>query len=63
MPHDRNGELVQVGDFVNVCCVVKSIVMQEDYCNVTLDTQCPMPPYNVPNVLVLNMKQVVLVKQ
>lgn len=58
MPHDRNGLLLQVGDRVLVEATVKSIVMQEDYCNVTLETACPMPPYTVPTTLTLNAKQV-----
>ncbi len=63
MPHDKNGKLVQVGDFVIVLCVVKSIAMQEDYCNVTLNTESPMPPYTTPTTLTLNMKQVNLVEK
>ena len=58
MPHDRNGVLLNVGDRVTVEATVKSIVMQEDYCNVTLETICPMPPHTNPSTLTLNAKQV-----
>jgi hypothetical protein len=63
MPHDRNGMLLNVGDRVTVEATVKSIVMQEEYCNVTLETACPMPPYTSPSTLTLNAKQVVKVEK
>ena len=45
MPHDRDGALLTVGDRVMIEAIVKGIVMQEDYCNLTVETVCPMPPY------------------
>lgn len=62
MPHDRNGNELKVGDRVLVECDVDSITMQEDYCNVTLKTRSPMPPYTDPTTLVLNAKQVTRVE-
>lgn len=59
MPHDRDGQLLEVGDFVYVPCVVKSVQVAEEYCNVSLETEIPMPPYTVPSTLTLNTKQVV----
>ena len=61
MPHDRNGQELKPGDRVTVECEVESLTMQEDYCNATLKTVCPMPPYTDPTTLVLNAKQVTLV--
>lgn len=59
MPHDKHGQLLQPGDVVNVPCVVESVVAQDEYCNVTLKTIDPMPPYDVPNTITLNARQVV----
>ena len=63
MSHDKNGNLVQIGDLVTITCKVDSIQMQEDYCNVGLKTISPMPPYTEPSSITLNMKQVELVKK
>lgn len=41
MPHDKNGELLSVGDEVIIRFKVDSINMQEDYCNVTLSCEHP----------------------
>ena len=59
MPHDKNGKEIVVGDRVLVECVVESIVMQADYCNVGLKTVDSMPPYDGGTSLHLNAKQVV----
>lgn len=58
MPHDKNGVLLAVGDLVNVPCKIASIQTGEEYCNVSLETVIPMPPYTVPSTLTLNTKQV-----
>lgn len=60
MPHDRNGNEIRPGDRVTVECEVESVTMQADYCNVTLKTCSPMPPYSAPTTLVLNAQQVTL---
>lgn len=59
MPHDRNGKLLQPGDKVMVPCVVESVQAGDEYCNVTLKTEHPMPPYTEPNSITLNTKQVI----
>ena len=60
MPHDKNGNLLQVGDRVDIPCVVKSITMDEGYCNLTVETTEVMPPDNkYTNTYSLNSKQVV----
>ena len=58
MPHDKNGELISVGDTVYIPCKVKSITMDENYCNLTVETTEPMPPYESKNTYTLNTKQV-----
>ena len=58
MPHDRNGTELKVGDRVSVQAEIKSIQMQDDYCNVELVTLSPMPPYTDMTTLNLNAKQV-----
>lgn len=63
MPHDKNGQLLQVGDFVDVRFEVKEIHMAEDYCNTTLIIPGEHGPYNVKSTLVVNAKQTTLVKQ
>lgn len=58
MPHDKNGHVLQAGDRVNIPCIVDAVQAGEDYCNVTLRTVDPMPPYSVPNTITLNTRQV-----
>lgn len=59
MPHDKNGNLVEVGNTVMIPCKVKSITMDEQFCNLTVETIDPMPPYNDKQTITLNTKQVV----
>lgn len=63
MPHDKNGELIQVGDFVDVRFEVKEIHMAEDYCNTTLVIPGKHEPHNVVSTVVVNAKQTKLIKQ
>ena len=60
MPHDRNGKLLKVGDAVSVKCTIKAMHLGHDYCNITLQTTVPMPPYPNGSILELNTKQVEL---
>lgn len=62
MPHDRNGNLLEVEDMVMVPCRVKVITMAEDYCNLTVETHIPMPPNGTVTTITLNAKQVEKVK-
>jgi len=65
MPHDVNGTELQVGDTVNIPCVVTEIFEGENYCNATLQTTIPMagttPP--IPGTFALNTAQTELVSR
>ena len=63
MPHDKNGQLVQVGDFVSVTFEVKEIHMPEDYCNTTLVIPGQHGPHNVVSTVVINAKQIKVLPQ
>lgn len=60
MPHDRNGQLLKVGDRVLIEAEVTSITPSEDYCNATVKTVLPMPPYTDGTSITLNTKQLQL---
>jgi len=57
MPHDRNGAELKVGDRVLIEAEVVSITMDSLYCNATVRTVCPMPPYQDGTSITLNTKQ------
>lgn len=57
MPHCRNNQLLKPGDRVMVECVVESVQEQTEYCNVTVRTVHPMPPYETGTSITLNTKQ------
>ena len=60
MPHDINGQLVNVGDIVHIPCRVKAVHMTEEYCNLDLQLIYPMPPYtDPPSYSAINTKQVI----
>jgi hypothetical protein len=59
MPHDRNGNILNVGDTVMVPCRIKAIHLTEDYCNIDIETERPMPPTDRATALTLNSKQTV----
>lgn len=59
MPHDKNGSLIEIGDIVNIPCLVKSIQATDDYCNLTVETTEKMLPENkYTNTYTLNSKMV-----
>ena len=58
MPHDANGKLLQKGDEVLIRAVVQDVQAAEDYCNCTVKTKTPMPPYTEGTAITLNTKQV-----
>ncbi len=58
MPHDANDQELKIGDRVVVECTVASLEPGTEYCNVTLQTDRPMPPYTTPSSIILNTKQV-----
>jgi hypothetical protein len=57
MPHDANGNVLQVGDEVIVRCKVAEVMIGDEYCNVTLRTLEPMPPYIDGTCVTLNTRQ------
>lgn len=61
MPHCRLGQELKVGDKVIIEGVVEAVQTAEDYCNVTIRTAHPMPPYTEGTALTLNTKQVMSV--
>jgi hypothetical protein len=58
MPHDVNGNELEVGDAVWVRCRVTAIQTGDEYCNCTLETVEPMYPGTHHTVLSLNARQV-----
>lgn len=57
MPHCNKGRELKVGDRVMIECVVESVQPAVDYCNVTVRTVRPMPPYTDGTTITLNTKQ------
>jgi len=57
MPHDKNGVELKIGDRVLIEAEVTSITMTEEYCNATVKTVLPMPPYADGTSVTLNTKQ------
>jgi hypothetical protein len=57
MPTDMNGRKLKRGDRVLVPCVVLSVSGGDDYGNVRLETERPMPPEQYRTRLTLNAKQ------
>lgn len=59
MPHDIRNREIHPGDRVFIEATVESVNATEDgkYCNVTVKTARPMPPYTGGQTIVLNTKQ------
>jgi hypothetical protein len=57
MPHCNRGRELKVGDRVMIECIVESLQAGEDYCNVTVRTVRPMPPYETGTTVTLNTRQ------
>jgi len=57
MPHCNRGHELHVGDIVMIECEVTDVQEGIDYCNVTVRTVRPMPPYKSGTTIVLNTKQ------
>ncbi len=57
MPHCNRGRELRVGDHVNIECVVESVQEGTEFCNVTVRTVRPMPPYKEGTTIVLNTVQ------
>jgi len=62
MPHCNRGIELKVGDRVMIECIVESVQAGDEYCNVTVRTARPMPPYKDGTVITLNTKQTELLE-
>ncbi len=60
MPHSKSGKLVSVGDRVVLYGTVTAVQTGEEYCNLTMVADDPMPPYTSSYSITLNTKQVEL---
>lgn len=58
MPHCRLGKELKVGDKVLIYATVESVSPGLQYCNVTVRTDHPMPPYTDGTSITLNTQQV-----
>lgn len=58
MPHDLKGNLLQVGDKVNIPATVTAIQAGEEYCNLSVEFDHSMPPYTTKMAGTFNTKQV-----
>lgn len=54
MPHDRDGNVLEPGDFVVVRCVVNSITTGEEFCNLTLESIEGRKPDGYKETLCIN---------
>jgi hypothetical protein len=59
VPHDKNGNLIEVGDRIDIPCIVTNIQATDDYCNCTVETTEKMAPeFKYTNTYTLNTKMV-----
>jgi hypothetical protein len=58
MPHDRKGNVLNVGDEVMVPAKITSVQAGLEYCNLTVETIEPMYPGESKSTITLNTKQV-----
>lgn len=59
MPHDLNGNLLSIGDAVQIRGTVTDIYPIEDFCNLIVRLDEPMPPdRQVTYISSINSKQV-----
>lgn len=56
--HDKSGKPLKIGDLVMVPCRVKDVSPDNEFCNITVETEYAMPGNGTKNVVVLNTKQV-----
>ena len=61
MPHDIKGTEVKVGDRILIPAIVQSVQTDPQYCNCTVVTENPMPPYETGTTVTLNTRQVLVV--
>lgn len=58
MPHCRLGHEIKAGDKVIIYATVESVQEGIEFCNVTVRTDFPMPPYTAGTTVTLNTRQV-----
>jgi hypothetical protein len=58
MPHDRTGQLIEVGEEVTIRCRVAAIHAGTEYCNLTLASVEPMYPSKDKSTFSANGRQV-----
>ena len=58
MPHDKNNNVLAVGDSVIIRAKITSIQMGEEYCNLSAETDEKMYPGENKSTMTLNAKQV-----
>lgn len=63
MPHDKNGELLEIDDEVIVRCKVRNLYDFEGNCNLTVETVEPFFPNEYKSVFTINTKQVIKTAQ
>lgn len=60
MAHDKHGTKLQIGDRVVIPGVVTGLAPTDEYHNVAIDLEHPMPPENTTTTLLnINTRQVV----
>jgi hypothetical protein len=60
MPHDANGEVVNVSDIVYIPCKVKAVHQSEEFCNLDLEFMYVMPGRSDRDIYsAINTRQVV----
>jgi hypothetical protein len=64
MPHDANGELINVSDIVYIPAKVKAVHMSEEFCNLDLEFMYIMPGRSERDTFsAINTRQVVKKKE
>jgi hypothetical protein len=58
MPHDKNGNSLEVGDHIIIEGIISQVFTGEEYCNINVETLEPMFPGTNKSLLTLNAKQV-----
>lgn len=63
VPHDHQGEPLNIGDIVVVPCVITGIDKHPEFINVALETRWPMLPGDNKTPILVNTTQVILVEK
>lgn len=61
MPHDANGNRLNVGDRVTIPGTITNLLPTEEYCNCSIELDYPMPPEGgKTSISSFNTKQLLL---